>query len=270
MARSKHFQAEILRLADLVDGRLPGREAGQHCLVHSRRIGGHALGRDAMRTGENRHNRAVDRRAGLALPGRDMGGNRLQPSQCPARLDQLCLARGHRRPGGLIRARQGGHEGADIIERQAAGRHGQLREFRPPAPGGTGRDGPAGLSCPPFPSQPRKTAMPSLSLIAGDLLNVLRFYTRLPLPVFRFEPAAHAMPDFQRAAWAIPITGMVVGLFGALAGGVAYALGLSTLIAATLAVTVQVVLTAPSMRTGWRIAATGCLAGRRRSVAWRS
>jgi adenosylcobinamide-GDP ribazoletransferase len=103
--------------------------------------------------------------------------------------------------------------------------------------------------------------MPSLSLIAGDLLNVLRFYTRLPLPVFRFEPAAHAMPDFQRAAWAIPITGMVVGLFGALAGGVAYALGLSTLIAATLAVTVQVVLTGAFHEDGLADSCDGLFGG---------
>lgn len=103
--------------------------------------------------------------------------------------------------------------------------------------------------------------MPSLSLIAGDLLNVLRFYTRLPLPVFRFEPAAHAMPDFQRAAWAIPVTGMVVGLFGALAGGLAYALGLSTLIAATLAVTVQVVLTGAFHEDGLADSCDGLFGG---------
>lgn len=103
--------------------------------------------------------------------------------------------------------------------------------------------------------------MPSLSLLAGDLLNVMRFYTRLPLPVLPFEREAHALPDFRRAAWAVPVTGALVGMLGALAGLLAYWAGLSTLIAATLAVGVQVAITGAFHEDGLADSCDGLFGG---------
>lgn len=75
------------------------------------------------------------------------------------------------------------------------------------------------------------------------LLQVLRFYSRLPVPAFRAEQDAHALPDFARAAWAIPVAGAVIGTCGAAAGGLAYLAGLSTAVAATLTIATLVIAT---------------------------
>lgn len=74
-------------------------------------------------------------------------------------------------------------------------------------------------------------------------LQVLRFYSRLPAPAFRFEPAPHARPDFRRGYWAIPLVGAIIGALGAAAGGLAYLAGLSTAVAAALAIAMQVIAT---------------------------
>lgn len=103
--------------------------------------------------------------------------------------------------------------------------------------------------------------MAGLDVLAGDLLNVMRFYTRLPLPVFRFEQEPHALPDFRRAAWAIPVTGAVIGACGALAGGLAYLAGLSPLITATLAVAVQVTMTGAFHEDGLADSCDGLFGG---------
>ncbi|MCZ8260996.1 MAG: adenosylcobinamide-GDP ribazoletransferase [Beijerinckiaceae bacterium] len=103
--------------------------------------------------------------------------------------------------------------------------------------------------------------MAGLDVLAGDLLNVMRFYTRLPLPVFRFEREAHALPDFRRAAWAIPVTGAVVGSCGALAGGLAYLAGLSPLIGAALAMAVQVAITGAFHEDGLADSCDGLFGG---------
>ncbi|MCZ8374991.1 MAG: adenosylcobinamide-GDP ribazoletransferase [Beijerinckiaceae bacterium] len=103
--------------------------------------------------------------------------------------------------------------------------------------------------------------MPGLNVLAGDLLNVMRFYTRLPLPVFRFEREAHSLPDFRRAAWAIPVTGTVVGACGALAGGLAYLAGLSPQIAAAIALAVQVAITGAFHEDGLADSCDGLFGG---------
>jgi adenosylcobinamide-GDP ribazoletransferase len=77
----------------------------------------------------------------------------------------------------------------------------------------------------------------------GLFLQVLRFYSRLPVPALAFEPEPHALPDFARAAWAIPLAGAIIGACGAAAGGFAYLLGLSTAVGAALTVAVLVAVT---------------------------
>ena len=46
----------------------------------------------------------------------------------------------------------------------------------------------------------------------SDLLFCLRFYSRLPLPVFRFEAAPHSMGEFGRAIRLVPVAGLLIAL----------------------------------------------------------
>ena len=48
--------------------------------------------------------------------------------------------------------------------------------------------------------------------LLSDLLFCLRFYSRLPLPVFRFEAAPHAMGDFGRAVRLVPLAGLLIAV----------------------------------------------------------
>ena len=52
--------------------------------------------------------------------------------------------------------------------------------------------------------------------LVSDFLACLRFYSRLPVPVFAFEPAPHAMLDFARSIRMLPLAGLVIALPGAL------------------------------------------------------
>src|SRR4028119_403710 len=100
--------------------------------------------------------------------------------------------------------------------------------------------------------------------LAADLVQALRFYSRLPLPALPWEPNPHGVPDFQRLARVLPLpgaglglpsapapggvpgvrrrarglplAGAVLGLPSALAMGAALALGLGPWLAATLSV----------------------------------
>ena len=76
-----------------------------------------------------------------------------------------------------------------------------------------------------------------------DLVQALRFYSRLPLPALPWEPDPHALPDFQRVARVLPLAGVVLGILPALAMGAALVLGLGPWLAATLAVTVSILTT---------------------------
>lgn len=78
---------------------------------------------------------------------------------------------------------------------------------------------------------------------ASDFLAVLRFYSRLPAPVMAFETNPHGLPDFTRAAWAIPLVGVLIGMTGAAIGLAAYLAGISMLIAATLTIGALVMTT---------------------------
>ena len=73
----------------------------------------------------------------------------------------------------------------------------------------------------------------------GDLIVAMGFYTRLPLPHDR----ANAGKELGRASWAAPLAGAIVGAMGALAYGLAHAVGLPPLPAAGLALVATLVLT---------------------------
>ena len=76
-----------------------------------------------------------------------------------------------------------------------------------------------------------------------DLVQALRFYSRLPLPALPWEPDPHALPDFQRVARVLPLAGVVLGILPALAMGAALVLGLGPWLAATLAVAAMTLTT---------------------------
>jgi adenosylcobinamide-GDP ribazoletransferase len=78
-----------------------------------------------------------------------------------------------------------------------------------------------------------------LGRITGDLIVALAFYTRLPFQHDR----ANSGEELATASWAAPIAGLVVGAIGALAYGLAHAVGLGPLPAAGLVIVATLVVT---------------------------
>ena len=91
----------------------------------------------------------------------------------------------------------------------------------------------------------------------ADCVACLRFYSRLPLPVFAFETQPHAMLDFSRAIAMLPVAGALLGCIGALALLAAGALHLSPAIAATLAIATMVASTGAMHEDGLADTADG-------------
>jgi adenosylcobinamide-GDP ribazoletransferase len=88
------------------------------------------------------------------------------------------------------------------------------------------------------------SSSPSLwQALTVDLVQALRFYSRLPLPALPWEPDPHAPPNFQSVARVLPLAGAVLGILPALAMGVALVLGLGPWLAATLSVAVMTLTT---------------------------
>jgi adenosylcobinamide-GDP ribazoletransferase len=84
---------------------------------------------------------------------------------------------------------------------------------------------------------------PAPARVVIGIAQALRFYSRLPVPQFRFEPEPHALPDFSRIAWAVPIAGLVIGTIGGLVGAAAMLAGLSPMIAASLTLATLAIIT---------------------------
>jgi adenosylcobinamide-GDP ribazoletransferase len=76
-----------------------------------------------------------------------------------------------------------------------------------------------------------------------DFVQMVRFYSRIPMPKLPFEADAHAIPDFTAAARMLPLAGLVIGLPSALTLWLAATLGLPALISAAIAVAVAVLAT---------------------------
>lgn len=93
---------------------------------------------------------------------------------------------------------------------------------------------------PPFPDTAELSTSARPGGIRGfclDLLGVLRFFSRLPLPSPKWDPAPHAPPNFAgTGALTVPLAGAIIGAIGALVGYIALKLGLSPPIAAILAI----------------------------------
>ena len=77
----------------------------------------------------------------------------------------------------------------------------------------------------------------------ADLARCLRFYSRLPVPALGADRDTHAMFDFSRAAYVVPVAGAIIGLCGALALTAAWAAGLPPLVASLLALATLVIVT---------------------------
>ena len=85
-------------------------------------------------------------------------------------------------------------------------------------------------------------AFPGAAL-AYDLAGCLRFYSRLPVPPLPGENDPHAVPDFGTLPRMLPLAGLILGLPGAAMLLAAWGIGLGPFLAATLAVTVSVLIT---------------------------
>jgi adenosylcobinamide-GDP ribazoletransferase len=94
----------------------------------------------------------------------------------------------------------------------------------------------------------------------ADLGVALAFCTRLPLALA--EPIENG--DVARAAWALPLAGVMVGACGALAYGAAFAAGLAAPAAAVLALAVTVAMTGCLHEDGLADTADGFGGGRDR------
>jgi adenosylcobinamide-GDP ribazoletransferase len=75
-----------------------------------------------------------------------------------------------------------------------------------------------------------------------DFVQMLRFYSRIPVPKLPFEADAHAVPDFTKAPRMLPFAGAVIGLPSALTLWLAASLGLPSPIAAAVTVAMAVLV----------------------------
>lgn len=76
-----------------------------------------------------------------------------------------------------------------------------------------------------------------------DCVQVTRFYSRLPVPDLSWDDAPHALPDFDKVVWAVPVVGAILGGIGALIGVGAILIGIAPLPAAALAIATLVIIT---------------------------
>jgi adenosylcobinamide-GDP ribazoletransferase len=76
--------------------------------------------------------------------------------------------------------------------------------------------------------------------LVRDGAQMVRFYSRLPLPKLPFETDQHAMPDFRTAPRMLPIAGLIIGLPGAVMLVLAGMVGVPATLSAGLAITVSV------------------------------
>jgi len=96
--------------------------------------------------------------------------------------------------------------------------------------------------------------------LAGDIVENLSFFTRLPV---RTLPRA---PDFRRIGWAAPLAGALIGAAGGLTLVAARGASLPSLVAATLAVGVEALLTGALHEDGLADVADGFGGGRDREA----
>ena len=77
----------------------------------------------------------------------------------------------------------------------------------------------------------------------GLTLVALRFFSRLPIPVFAFERDPHGRPDFSVLPRVLPLAGALIALPAAFVFLIASALGLSPIVAAALSLAASLIAT---------------------------
>lgn len=132
----------------------------------------------------------------------------------------------------------------------------------PPNPAAPSAGQPTPSSHLPVPVEPQPgSAWPILAALAL-VLSALRFYSRLPIPVFAFEAAPHAAPDFTKAPAAVAAAGASLGILAGIVLYVASAIGLPPLLAALLAIATLVLITGALHEDGLADTADGLGGGR--------
>ena len=77
----------------------------------------------------------------------------------------------------------------------------------------------------------------------ADLVQAVRFYSRLPVPALPFEAEPHGLPDFRSLARVLPFAGAIIGIPPALAMVLALRLDLGPWLAAALSVATMTIST---------------------------
>ena len=92
-------------------------------------------------------------------------------------------------------------------------------------------------------AQPSRPSRWSVTVLAGDIAGMIRFFSRLPVPKIGRDDDPAALPDFTRAAGLIPIAGLGVALPGAALLFLLSFTALPTLICALVAVGLGIAVT---------------------------
>lgn len=104
--------------------------------------------------------------------------------------------------------------------------------------------------------------MVSPGLLLADLAGMVRFYSRLPVPVVSAEDRPEAMPAFFRAVMVLPFAGIIIAIPSALVLGLGAFVGLPPMLAASLALAVQLIVTGALHEDGLADTADGFGGGR--------
>jgi adenosylcobinamide-GDP ribazoletransferase len=79
--------------------------------------------------------------------------------------------------------------------------------------------------------------------VVRDFVQMVRFYSRIPMPRLPFEADAHSIPDFTTAPRMLPLAGLAIGMPSALTLWLTATFGLPALISAAIAIAVAVLVT---------------------------
>jgi adenosylcobinamide-GDP ribazoletransferase len=79
--------------------------------------------------------------------------------------------------------------------------------------------------------------------VLRDLAQMIRFYSRLPVPKLPMEHDAHALPDFRVAPRMVAFAGLIIGIPAAAMLWLSSSVGLPNLLSAGLAVAISILAT---------------------------